>query len=169
MKTYNPFIPTVHLMTVPSRSHRDWFRAFVFSICGVVAALWLLWHLPGYRANSTMAASVPDQSAEATPEEPAKASLTQTSSDLSVAPVLAAVPGSEAVARNPVKEDSMGKTLPGDTIHTVKPGDTLSRIARSYGTTIRALKAANNLLSERLAVGTKLRIPEAKLLASVNS
>ncbi len=41
----------------------------------------------------------------------------------------------------------------------VKRGDSLDKIARANGTTIRALKSANNLRSDRLQIGQILRVP----------
>lgn len=43
--------------------------------------------------------------------------------------------------------------------HTVRKGDTLSAIARRYGTTVAKLKAANGLSSDMLRIGRVLRIP----------
>lgn len=45
------------------------------------------------------------------------------------------------------------------TIYKVKAGDTLTKIARTHGTTVSALRAANGLKVSRLLVGQKLRIP----------
>ncbi len=47
----------------------------------------------------------------------------------------------------------------GETIYTVKSGDTLSRIASQYRTTVSAIKAANGLQTDRIKVGDKLKIP----------
>jgi nucleoid-associated protein YgaU len=47
------------------------------------------------------------------------------------------------------------------TLYVVKSGDTLSRIAKVHGTTIKALKAVNGLASDRIIVGAKLKIPTA--------
>jgi LysM repeat protein len=47
------------------------------------------------------------------------------------------------------------------TLYVVKPGDTLTRIAKAHGTTVKALKAANGLESDRIIAGAKLKIPEA--------
>ena len=47
------------------------------------------------------------------------------------------------------------------TFYMVKSGDTLSRIAKAHGTTIKALKAANALAGDRIVVGAKLKIPTA--------
>ncbi|MEO7794938.1 MAG: LysM peptidoglycan-binding domain-containing protein [Thermoanaerobaculia bacterium] len=43
--------------------------------------------------------------------------------------------------------------------HRVRSGDTLSGIASRYHTSVSALKAANNLRSDRLSLGQRLRIP----------
>lgn len=45
--------------------------------------------------------------------------------------------------------------------YTVKPGDTLSKIAANQGTTVSALKVANGLRSDIIRVGQKLTIPDA--------
>jgi len=45
------------------------------------------------------------------------------------------------------------------TYYTVRPGDTLSGIARAYGTTVNAIMSANNLYSSRIYVGQVLIIP----------
>lgn len=48
----------------------------------------------------------------------------------------------------------------GGNVYRVKRGETLTRIARQHGTTVKALRAANNLKTDRLLVGQRLRIPE---------
>jgi LysM repeat protein len=47
----------------------------------------------------------------------------------------------------------------GEQTYTVKSGDNLSNIAKEKGTTIKALRAANNLKTDRITVGQKLKIP----------
>jgi LysM repeat protein len=47
----------------------------------------------------------------------------------------------------------------GNGTYTVKSGDNLSRIASRQGTTVAALKSANNLRTDRINVGQKLKIP----------
>jgi LysM repeat protein len=44
--------------------------------------------------------------------------------------------------------------------HVVESGHTLSAIAEAYGTTVKAIKKANNLKSDSIYVGQKLFIPE---------
>lgn len=50
--------------------------------------------------------------------------------------------------------------------YTVKRGDTLSRIAKAHGTTVKALMLANGLTSDRIAVGKTLTVPSSKKSAT---
>jgi nucleoid-associated protein YgaU len=47
------------------------------------------------------------------------------------------------------------------TFYVVKSGDTLTRIAKTHGTTVKALKAANSLDNDHIVAGARLKIPEA--------
>ena len=47
--------------------------------------------------------------------------------------------------------------------YVVKSGDSLGKIAHHHGTTIAALKAANNLSSDTIRIGQKLTIPAGKV------
>jgi LysM repeat protein len=47
----------------------------------------------------------------------------------------------------------------GELIYVVRSGDTLTSIAHKHGTTIKAVKAANNLATDRIRVGQKLKLP----------
>jgi LysM repeat protein len=47
----------------------------------------------------------------------------------------------------------------GDQAYTVKSGDTLTRIARHFGVTLKALMTENNLTTTHIRVGQKLNIP----------
>ncbi len=44
-------------------------------------------------------------------------------------------------------------------VHRVRSGDTLSEIARRYGTTVSKLRSTNGLTSNRLRIGQELKIP----------
>ncbi len=46
-------------------------------------------------------------------------------------------------------------------IHTVRSGDTLGKIAQQYSTTVTAIRALNNLKSNNLRIGARLRIPSS--------
>jgi LysM repeat protein len=45
-------------------------------------------------------------------------------------------------------------------VYVVKPGDSLEKIARQNGTTIKAIKELNQLSSDKITVGKKLALPE---------
>jgi LysM repeat protein len=47
----------------------------------------------------------------------------------------------------------------GELIYTVKAGDNLTKIAAAHGTTISAIRQANNLVTDQIKVGAKLKIP----------
>lgn len=55
---------------------------------------------------------------------------------------------------------SSGSTVTSEgKVHRVRSGDTLSEIARRYGTTVSKLRSANGLTSNRLRIGQELKIP----------
>lgn len=45
------------------------------------------------------------------------------------------------------------------TVYQVKSGDSLEKIAHANGTTVKALKEVNNLTSDRIRIGQKLKLP----------
>ena len=47
----------------------------------------------------------------------------------------------------------------GSQVYVVKSGDTLTKIAKAHGTTVKAIQAENNLTTTRITVGKKLKIP----------
>lgn len=56
-------------------------------------------------------------------------------------------------------ETAAGQPPGQQTIYVVKSGDTLSKIARQFGVTVNAIRRANNLTTDRIKVGDKLKIP----------
>ena len=60
-----------------------------------------------------------------------------------------------AVTGGPV---SAGTAAAGEA-YTVKSNDSLTKIAKAHGTTVKALKAENNLNTDHIKVGQKLKIP----------
>lgn len=60
----------------------------------------------------------------------------------------------------PFKQNTTSPSINNDTnTYTVKKGDTLYSIARANGTTVDILKSLNNLSSNSLSVGDKLKLP----------
>ncbi|HEU6448343.1 MAG TPA: LysM peptidoglycan-binding domain-containing protein [Verrucomicrobiae bacterium] len=53
----------------------------------------------------------------------------------------------------------MDNSMGGEVTYTVKSGDTLTKIAKAKGVTVKAIEAANNLPSTKIYVGQKLKIP----------
>jgi LysM repeat protein len=77
----------------------------------------------------------------------------------------AAAPTSPIVTgTGPVEPTSAG----GEQTYTVKSGDNLTKIAAQFGTTIKALRTANDLKTDSIKVGQKLKIP-AKASAPVTA
>ncbi len=64
-----------------------------------------------------------------------------------------------ATSRPPASRPASGRRL---TTHTVRAGETLSRLAARYGTSVRALMQVNRLRGSRILVGQNLRIPNAQ-------
>jgi len=54
--------------------------------------------------------------------------------------------------------DAAGEATGGSS-HTVKGGDTLGKIAKKHGVTVKALRAANNLSGDKINIGQKLKTP----------
>jgi LysM repeat protein len=54
---------------------------------------------------------------------------------------------------------AMTSTDTGAEIYTVKSGDTLTKIAKMNGTTVKAIESENNLSTTKIKVGQKLKIP----------
>jgi LysM repeat protein len=57
-----------------------------------------------------------------------------------------------------VQADAL-EVLAVDGKYTVRPGDTLFKIARRHGTTVAALRSVNHLRNDRILVGKVLKIP----------
>ena len=72
----------------------------------------------------------------------------------------AAAPNGRTVASLPSPRPSRENGQ--DLRYTVRRGDSLERIARRYGTTVRALRAANGLRGTQINIGAVLRIPTGR-------
>ncbi len=61
--------------------------------------------------------------------------------------------------------DMTGGSSEGGETYVVKSGDTLTKIAKSHGTTVKAIESVNNLSTTKIKVGQKLKIPAAAVAA----
>jgi LysM repeat protein len=68
------------------------------------------------------------------------------------APVISSTPDAKPITDAP-------EPTPAETLYVVKRGDSLSAIARANRTTVKALKVANGLTSDRIQIGKTLKIP----------
>ncbi|HTV42442.1 MAG TPA: LysM peptidoglycan-binding domain-containing protein [Candidatus Sulfotelmatobacter sp.] len=69
------------------------------------------------------------------------------------------IPAGATTGANAAGETEAGVAANGDQIYTVKPGDTLTRIAHKFGVTVKALETENNLTTTKINAGKKLQIP----------
>ena len=66
----------------------------------------------------------------------------------------------KSVASRPKSSGSSSANRGPGREHVVESGHTLSAIAQAYGTSVKAIKSANNLKSDSIYVGQKLFIPQ---------
>jgi LysM repeat protein len=66
--------------------------------------------------------------------------------------------GGAAASSSAGAQPSTGSST-GEEAYTVKSGDTLTKIAKSHGTTVKAIRAENSLNTDHIKVGQKLKIP----------
>jgi membrane-bound lytic murein transglycosylase D len=72
-------------------------------------------------------------------------------------------------ARIPREERVAKASVSADGRHTVRRGETLSKIAKKYGTTVEALAQANNIKNRhRLGVGQVLAVPGGETVAAAS-
>jgi LysM repeat protein len=71
-------------------------------------------------------------------------------------PASAKAPAAESAPRSAAPEAAAATT---EVTYTVKGGDTLTRIAKKYGTTTAAIRTANQLKSSEIKAGQKLKVP----------
>ena len=55
--------------------------------------------------------------------------------------------------------------FPASSLYVVKRGDTLARIAKDQGVTVKLLKAANHLKGDQIHTGEKLQLPDPRWTA----
>ena len=158
MNTANPFqIPECFQKANLELRRRERFKRGVISIVFAVMALLVVLLIQGCmseRAQTgagnevtfTPYATGPGKNTAANPQ-PATSTVSEATT--AAKPALPAVQKPAPAAKA------------AEIIYVVKSGDSLSRIARQHGTTIKAIKSANDLASDRIFVGDKLKIPQA--------
>ena len=80
------------------------------------------------------------------------------------------IPGKVAEAPSPASiSASMAAASTEYSSYTIRPGDTLAKIAKAHGSTVSKLKAFNNLTSDLVRAGDRLLIPESAAMASTSA
>lgn len=69
----------------------------------------------------------------------------------------------------PASTRSQPDLAPGEKLYEVKKGDNLTKIANAHGTTVKAIRAANNLRTDQIRIGQKLKIPSKSPSSSSRS
>ena len=69
------------------------------------------------------------------------------------------IPPASATTTSTAAASTSSASDTGEPVYTVKSGDTLSKIATQFGTSVKAVRSLNNLKTDKIVVGQKLKIP----------
>jgi LysM repeat protein len=69
------------------------------------------------------------------------------------------IPAATGGTTTAMTADTATSTDSGEETYKVKSGDTLTKIAKASGTTVKAIETENNLTTTKIKVGQKLKIP----------
>ena len=160
MNTSNPFkVPTCFQRADLQQLRKERFRKGVVAAVASVAALLVIMLVQGCmseQAKTSSNTTVPLKPGEK-PSDKVVLSAPKpisTPAPLPTSPMVASTPAAPTTA--PVTVTSQPKL-----VYVVKPGDSLSRIARIHQTTVKALKSVNGLTSDTIIVGDTLKLPSA--------
>ena len=163
MSVSNPFQIPSCLQASLQQQRRERFKKTVLLGVGATVALLTGLLILGCKSEHAKAASTQSATLEAPAETPAPVMTAPVAEpkhiSLPVAPTSHPVvaPVSAPIVS---KEGANVPAVRTASVYVVKPADTLTRIAKTHGTTVSALKAANGLDTDRIAVGMKLKLPE---------
>ncbi len=76
------------------------------------------------------------------------------------------VPAGTAPTASSATAEPAAAAATGEAVYKVKSGDTLTRIAKSHGTTVKTIKSINGLTTDQIKVGQKLKLPVKEAAAS---
>jgi LysM repeat protein len=161
MNASNPFQIPVCLQRADSQQRRR--ERFKRGFIAILAAIVVL--LVGALIEGCMS----EQTANTTQTANSTVTVTDLPTPATSQPLASAAPNAGSQpdlnpARKPAvitSDEPATATSHSASVYVIKSGDTLTRIAKTHGTTVKALKAANNLGNDRIVVGARLKIPEA--------
>jgi LysM repeat protein len=161
MKTANPFqIPSCLQRADLRQRRQERFKKTVGITVSAVAALLVVLLIEGCMTEQAKSSGTSKTSVATAAKMP---SIQEIPATMSV-PVVIAQPKSvtaPTVAPETLKVVTPAVIRSTETVYVVKPGDTLSRIAKLHQTTVKTIKAVNGLNSDIIAVGAKLKLPTA--------
>ena len=145
MNTSNPFqIPVCLQRADYQQRRRERFKkGFIAALAAVVVLL------VGLLIEGCMT-----EKTATPPPAPKVTEMPRSSANLVSAPKPVLAPAPAPAANDPAPSTR------SQAVYIVKVGDTLSRIAKAHGTSVKAIKAANNLENDRIVVGAKLKVPQ---------
>lgn len=160
MKTANPFqIPSCLQRNLEQRRQERFKKAVVGSVAAFAALLVALLIAGCMGEHSKSASSQIPAIVEVSEPAPAQEiAAAETKPIVTVQSKLMAPPVITPAALKTVTPPAISGL---ETFYVVKPGDTLSRIAKLHQTTVKTIKAVNSLSSDIIAVGAKLKLPTA--------
>lgn len=162
MNVDNPFqIPTCFKLDIEQRRRERFKKTVVTAVIvsiAVVIGLLIEGCVSERSETSVSQNSAPSQAVQSPepqtlPEQQQYQSAPKTTPSLQPCPV-AMVPKKAVSPANP-------HPTTGETVYSVKAGDSLSRIAKTHHITVKALKSVNNLATDRINIGEQLKIPSA--------
>lgn len=157
MNTSNPFqIPACLQRADSQQRRRERFKKGFIAIVAVAVILLVGLLIEGCMSEKTMPQPPAPKAVQSPGPQPNQPLVVQK-------PDPSPQPNLNAASRiaPPVSKEQAITASHSESLYVVKSGDTLTRIAKVHGTTVKALKSANGLDGDRLVVGEKLKIPEA--------
>ena len=159
MSAQNPFqIPSCFKLDIEQRRRERFKKTVVASVILSIAVV----------VGLLIEGCVSERSEIATPQASTQSAQVSTSQIPQASPAQPSRPNFQTLPQQPcpvaMEKTATPVALPhttGGAVYLVKSGDTLSHIAKTHRTTVKALKSANNLDTDRIVVGEKLKIPAA--------
>lgn len=166
MSTSNPFIPAGTLIAESQRRNRTQFKVGVYAVLAAHTMLLLGLLIQGCRSDQSATTATGDETAALATPAPSPVPISRTPRPtapiaLTVPPAAAEVPSMPEAAPMVTATSSIAESY-----YEVKAGDTLAKIARARGTTVKAIRDSNHLKDDRLSIGRRLVIPPRTLASA---
>ena len=164
MNASNPFqIPSCLQTSFLQRRRERFKKGVIVVVAGttVMLAVLLILGCNSEHARAASAGAVASDDSTVAPAMSAVSAATESKlASTSASPTPSPIAELSASPIVPKEGAALSASRPA-TIYVVKSTDTLSRIAKAHGTTVKAVKLANGLDDDRIGIGMKLKLPEA--------